>query len=230
MVVREFMSAKLVTIGPEESAESARKLMSRHRIRHLVVTDKDLFLGVLSERDLFGARSEAATVREILPASQPTVSPETPLEDAAALMARLRLDAIGVTEGRRPVGILTSTDALRALAELAGAGQPSVRLVVETQGKPDAEKEVRRTVRELHGEIKWLHRRGRTLYVSLEPRHADEIADAIEQKGLEVRAVVLPGRGTASSSSRRPRAARGPSARPGEPEKPRRKLPRDRVR
>src|SRR5262245_131244 len=50
----EIMQTRVVTIGPKESAEAAWTRMRRRGIRHLVVTDHERLVGVLSERDLGG--------------------------------------------------------------------------------------------------------------------------------------------------------------------------------
>jgi CBS domain-containing protein len=44
------MSAKVITIGPETSADVAWTYMWRHRIRHLVVMDGTRVVGMLSAR------------------------------------------------------------------------------------------------------------------------------------------------------------------------------------
>jgi CBS domain-containing protein len=49
----ELMTRAVITCRPAASSEVARKLMLKHRIRHLPVTDEDgSLLGILSQRDL----------------------------------------------------------------------------------------------------------------------------------------------------------------------------------
>jgi CBS domain-containing protein len=56
----ELMTRELISVRPDATAESARRLMLKHGIRHLPVTTRqgDL-LGVISQRDLLAASSLA---------------------------------------------------------------------------------------------------------------------------------------------------------------------------
>jgi signal-transduction protein with cAMP-binding, CBS, and nucleotidyltransferase domain len=50
--VAEAMTAPLVTISPRESVAEAARIMSGHRIRHLMVTDGGQALGIITVTDL----------------------------------------------------------------------------------------------------------------------------------------------------------------------------------
>ena len=51
-VVGDIMSTPLLTVEAKQSVVEADELMERHRIRHLVVSDKGKVVGVVSVRDL----------------------------------------------------------------------------------------------------------------------------------------------------------------------------------
>ncbi len=53
--VGEVMTSSLVTVGPEESLGAAAELIVHQGVRHVVVTDGEEVVGVLSIRDLLGA-------------------------------------------------------------------------------------------------------------------------------------------------------------------------------
>jgi CBS domain-containing protein len=55
-----------------------------------------------------------------------TVEPDTPLEDAARLLRRERIDALPVVSAGRVLGIVTRSDLLEALADLL-AKEPADR-------------------------------------------------------------------------------------------------------
>jgi len=65
------------------------------------------------ERELAG---QFVVVEEIMTRNVVTVSPETPLREAAAIMVEKRIHRLPVVEGERLVGILTAFDLIRALA------------------------------------------------------------------------------------------------------------------
>jgi acetoin utilization protein AcuB len=61
MLVRDVMTAHPVTVGRAVSVGEASAEMSRRRIRHLLVTDEGVLVGVLTDRDIRSALPSAAT-------------------------------------------------------------------------------------------------------------------------------------------------------------------------
>src|SRR5262249_34072104 len=55
MKVRDLMEARLVTVSTTDTVDHAERLMSLEQIRHLLVVDGDLLVGVLSQRDVLAA-------------------------------------------------------------------------------------------------------------------------------------------------------------------------------
>jgi CBS domain-containing protein len=51
-LVKEIMSAPLITIDIDQTAQEANDLMAEKKIRHLLVTDKGNVTGIISMRDL----------------------------------------------------------------------------------------------------------------------------------------------------------------------------------
>ncbi|HMQ31273.1 MAG TPA: CBS domain-containing protein [Chloroflexaceae bacterium] len=126
MLVRDRMSAHPVTIEPESSALSALGIMQYHHLRHLPVVDASgRVVGLLAERDLLLAASRhlhaGMEVTEVMSRDVITVSPETPLGEAARLMAHHHFGSLPVVDGERNiVGIVTESDIFRAFADLVG--------------------------------------------------------------------------------------------------------------
>ncbi len=66
--IMEIMSRHLVTLSPQALAYEAALLMARKNIRHIVVVDNGVLVGVVSERDLFalqrvGLRQISSTIK-----------------------------------------------------------------------------------------------------------------------------------------------------------------------
>ena len=128
------MRREFISVGAAEKVLDARRTMQLARLRHLlVVDDGGALVGILSYRDLQDAalaHAEATgarrwqdevrdvSVREVMVASPYYVRPETPADEAARRMLRLRLGCLPVCENGagapRIVGILTESDLLRA--------------------------------------------------------------------------------------------------------------------
>ena len=53
--VRDIMTAKVVTVRPDDSVDHCMKVVTDHRIRHLPVADGDAVVGVISIGDLVKA-------------------------------------------------------------------------------------------------------------------------------------------------------------------------------
>ena len=50
--VKEILSPKVVTVGPDHSVEECMRLMTEYRVRHLPVVENDRVLGIVSIGDL----------------------------------------------------------------------------------------------------------------------------------------------------------------------------------
>lgn len=124
MLVRDRMSAHPVTIEPESSALSALGIMQYHHLRHLPVVDPGgHVVGILAERDLLLAASRhlhaGMEVSEVMARDVVVVNAETPLGEAASLMAAHHFGSLPVVDAERNIiGILTESDIFRAFADL----------------------------------------------------------------------------------------------------------------
>jgi acetoin utilization protein AcuB len=117
MRVAQLMKKKVRSIDPDATTGEAILVMKLHRIRHLLVLDRGGLAGIVSERDLlpwlFGELE--AKVSDVMTPDLVTARPDTPLHRAAALMARHTISALPVMEKGKLVGIITTTDLLRAI-------------------------------------------------------------------------------------------------------------------
>lgn len=120
------------SIQIDATVREAEDLMIDHEIRHLPVLEDDLVVGVLSDRDIAFAASDAAgdvrdrlLVRDVCSLDLYAVGPETPLDVVLGEMAARRLGSVVVAENGRIVGLFTATDACRTFAEfLRGGDEP----------------------------------------------------------------------------------------------------------
>jgi CBS domain-containing protein len=122
MRVQDLMTKPVFTVPPTASAEDAWELMRARRVRHLVVSDNNRVVGVLSNRDTGGVRGAAArrnrTVAELMTKPVVTVPPAATIRKAANLMRGRSIGCLVVTGRDRIAGIVTVTD----LLDLIGRG------------------------------------------------------------------------------------------------------------
>ena len=129
MRVFEVMTGEVKTIKPGVSASEARDRMRQQGIHHLVVTDGAAPVGILTDRDLGGARMSRATgtiaVSELMTRPVVTVPATTLVTKAANLMRGRSIGSLVVTSDKgRVVGIVTVSDLLDLIGRGAGR-QPS---------------------------------------------------------------------------------------------------------
>ena len=138
MRVRDLMSKSVVTIAPEESAALAARLLSRHELGSLPVCAADGTLtGIVTDRDIVtrcvaaGEEPGRVPVRDIMSPAPSVITPETPISDAARLMAQRQVRRLPVVEQGHVVGMLslgdlarsrrTDTEAAEALSDISAS-------------------------------------------------------------------------------------------------------------
>jgi CBS domain-containing protein len=132
--VREIMMGSPVTLGPDSTLDLANDIISIGRIRHIPVVDGGKLVGLLSERDLIGAATnrifnlkqksrsallKSELVKNVMKKNVITVAPDTPIKDAAKLMADKKIGCVPVMSEGALVGLVTTTNILRYLESIA---------------------------------------------------------------------------------------------------------------
>ena len=151
MLVGERMSRPPVTIGPEMSIHDAVALFKKERIRRAPVIKGGKLVGIVSEKDLLNASPSPATtlsvwemnyllskltVAEVMTKDVITVAEDTPIEEAARIMADNKIGGLPVVKGTRVVGIITETNLFKMFIELMGAREKGVRVTALIEDKP----------------------------------------------------------------------------------------------
>lgn len=121
MRVYEVMSTDIETVKPKVAASEAKTRMKQRKIHHLVVADGAKLQGIVSERDLGGARLPKVlgkfTVSDLMTSPVLTVTTRTPLRRAATLMKGQSVGSLVVTSANGKVaGIVTVSDLLSLIA------------------------------------------------------------------------------------------------------------------
>lgn len=124
--VADYMTRSPHSIGFDQTLVQAHKLMREHDIRHLPVLRGGRLVGILSERDLAfvealrDVNSAKVTVEEAMTPLPYTIAPDASLGAVAREMADHRYGSAVVMREGHVVGVFTTTDALRALADALG--------------------------------------------------------------------------------------------------------------
>jgi CBS domain-containing membrane protein len=125
--VGEVMTRDVVTVLEEQNLEFIDQGMKFLGFRHLPVVDGDKLVGLVTQRDLLrfavGAMEPGREMREaryeqnvfvaqVMNRDVETVTPDTPLVDAARLLRQHKHGCLPVVEGDKLVGIITESDFL----------------------------------------------------------------------------------------------------------------------
>lgn len=169
MLVRERMTRHPVTISPDTSINEALDIMRREKVRRLPVLDKrGKLVGIVLEKDLLYASPSPATslniyelhyllskltVAEVMSREVITVDEDTPLEEAARIMADNQIGGLPVMRGDQLVGIITETDLFRVFLEMLGAREKGVRLTLEVPDQRGVLASITGAIANLGGDI-----------------------------------------------------------------------------
>ncbi len=134
MRLQDIMSKDVQTVAPGVSADAAWELLWRGRIHHLVVRDGAQVVGIVSDRDLGGARGQrlrsGRTVADVMTPSVVVAAPKTTVRQAANLMRGRSIGSLPVIDRGRLVGIVTIADLLAQL----GRGAERTQWVLADRG------------------------------------------------------------------------------------------------
>ena len=144
MKARDVMVSPVVTVKPDSSVREAARIFLERRISAVpVVDDAGKLVGIISEGDLM-RRSEAGTERrrswwlnaftsdetlaaeytraharkvaDVMTPDVITATPDTPLQDIAALLEKNAIKRVPIVEKDRLVGILSRANLVQAVA------------------------------------------------------------------------------------------------------------------
>jgi CBS domain-containing protein len=131
MRVADIMTTTVRTVAPSSTVDEVLDLLIAYHLTSLPVVDDHAVVGVVSEADVVRAlvardpRAHARPIRaekpppqsvaEIMSSPAGTVRPQDDVHDVLALFARHRWKSAPVVDGDRLVGVVSRSDAVRAL-------------------------------------------------------------------------------------------------------------------
>ena len=123
--VADIMTRDVITVRQDRTLGDAIALIAIHRFHHLIVTNADgKLVGILSDRDLLAAVArklnwQTCEVSQVMTSNPVIARPEMPLSAAVSEMLSMRFNSFPVIdETEMVIGILTSTDLLRAYQKM----------------------------------------------------------------------------------------------------------------
>lgn len=117
--VADVMTSAPIVVEVPGSRSDAINIMVRNGLTGLPVirASDGKLMGVVSRRDVF-RKFDEDQLSLIMKKGCITVTPDTPIEDAAEIFSRMRIHRLPVVDNGNLVGIVTPTDLLRLVKEM----------------------------------------------------------------------------------------------------------------
>lgn len=145
MVVKDFMTRKVVYVSPDTTVAHTADMMREQGLRRLPVIENDRLVGVVTERTMAEASPSKVTslsiyemnyllnktkIRDIMARDVVTVSPYASLEDAVYAMMKNQVGILPVVEAGQVFGVITEKDVFKAFLEVSGYGEEGIRVII----------------------------------------------------------------------------------------------------
>jgi CBS domain-containing protein len=120
ILVRDIMMRNVKTVRTDDSALDAVVKMNKFRIGSVIVTNNGRPVGIITERNILERivepRLDPSTVRakDIMSSPVITIDPNAAVEEAAQIMARKHIKKLPVVDGGKVVGVVSTSDIVRA--------------------------------------------------------------------------------------------------------------------
>jgi acetoin utilization protein AcuB len=132
-IVQDVMTRDPARVAPGDPIRVAIDRMRERNCRRLPVVEQDRLVGIVSDRDLRRATNSPLVLRErwydefmldripvraCMSETPTTVTPQTPVTEAAMILRNRKIGGLPVVEDDHLVGIITETDLLDFLIRM----------------------------------------------------------------------------------------------------------------
>ena len=169
MLVKNWMSKKVITIDIDASMQEAIELLEENNILMLPVMEKSKLVGIITDRDLKRASASDANsleiyelkyliseikVNEMMTKDPVTVPFDYTLEETAEVLLSHKISGAPVVDHEKNVvGVITEKDLFRALMSLASLEKRGIQFAFQIEDRPGSIKEVADIFRKYEGRI-----------------------------------------------------------------------------
>ncbi len=166
MLIKERMSYPVISLPPDTPVHDARNLFRQENIRRAPVVKNGKLVGIVSIQDLIDATPTKATslsrweinyllskltVDEIMTKDVTTIDEDTPIEQAARIMADKKIGGLPVLREGKVAGMITETDLFKVFLEMMGAREVGVRVTALVDDQPGILNRITSAVAEVGG-------------------------------------------------------------------------------
>ena len=166
MLVEGRMSRPVISVHPDMPIHDARNLFRQEQIRRAPVIKNGKLVGIISDQDLIDAAPSQATslsiwelnyliskitIKEIMTKDVITINEDTPIEQAARIMADNKIGGLPVLRDSKVVGMITETDLFKVFLELMGGRDIGTRVTALVDDEPGVLQKITQAITEIGG-------------------------------------------------------------------------------
>ena len=127
------MSANLISISEDRDIETADGVMRVNKIRHLpVVNSNNELSGIISTKDVAAAADRRKSIKSIMTTPVRIVKKNTNVKTVIEIMLKHKICSVLVANEEDVVGIITTDDLLKLLAQVIEEGASLQNVDVST--------------------------------------------------------------------------------------------------
>lgn len=166
MLVRDWMTANVISLGVNSSVLDAAEILREKNIRQFPVIDSNAKLvGIVSDRDIRDAMPSkfipgdaveskggglyTLTAGDIMTMDPITATSDTAINDVADLLVKHKVGGLPVVDGGQLSGIITQADVLRFLCAVSGSMRSGTQLAFRLDARPGPLVDLMHDIRDL---------------------------------------------------------------------------------
>lgn len=169
MLVKNWMSKNVITVGINDSISDAIKILIKQKIRILPVMDREKLVGIITDRDLKRASASDATsldvhelhfllnkikVKDVMSENPMTVPLDFTVEETSEILLKNKISGVPVVNANGSiVGIITQSDLFRVMISLTGADMRGVQFAFRVKDEPGSIKNITDVMRKYGGRM-----------------------------------------------------------------------------
>lgn len=134
ILVRDIMTRNVKTVRTDDTVLDAVQKMNKFNIGSVIVMNNTRPVGIITEtnimRRIVEPRMDAGTVwaKDIMSSPLTFIEPNATVEEAAKIMVQKNIKKVPVVEGERLLGILSSSDIVKASPTQLGILEELLRI------------------------------------------------------------------------------------------------------
>ena len=116
LILRDCMSSPVISVPEDATVQAAAQIMAEKGINSIFVEGKEGYLGIFTSTDLVkrvvakGLDPKTTSAHSVASSPIVTIDQQLTPEEANEKMLRHKIKRIGVTQGKRIVGIISTKD------------------------------------------------------------------------------------------------------------------------